>query len=647
MENNINYETYNAESIQVLEDREAVRKRPGMYIGGTGQTNLHHLVYEIIDNSIDEAMIGHCSNISIKIKPDNIIEIIDDGRGIPVDIHESGVSALDVVMTILHAGGKMDNKAYQVSGGLHGVGASVVNFLSEFCEVYVYNKLDGKIYFQHYDRGIKADNVKIIGDTDKQGTKTIFKPDSEIFPSIEFSFDMLATRLRELTYLNKGLKIILEDARGEHYQQRYKEFYFEGGIVTFVQEFNKNKNTLHREPFYFKIEANGIEVEVAMQYNDEYTEKFFAYVNSINTIEGGHHVAGFRSALTRVMKDFFVKLGLDKKYKNSLSLSGDDVREGLVAVLSLKMPNPMFEGQTKSKLGNSEARGIVDGIVSEGLNKIYDKDPLSIKNIIEKSIRAYQAREAARKAREAARGRKSALESGSLPGKLADCSEKDPKKCEVFLVEGDSAGGSAKQARDREFQAILPLWGKMLNVEKAREDKIINNEKLRPVIVTLGTGYGGEDFDLQKLRYYKIIIMADADVDGSHIRTLLLTFFYRYLPKLIEDGHIYIAMPPLYKLKAGKKVKYAYDDEERDLILKGEFSGKHVNVQRYKGLGEMNPDQLWETTMDPDRRKIIKIELEDAVEADNVFTTLMGDKVEPRREFIIEKGIKVLSSLDI
>ncbi len=642
----MNENKYNADSIQVLKDRDAVRKRPGMYIGGTGEENLHHMVYEIVDNSIDEAMAGYCKEIKVTIKPENIIEIEDDGRGIPVGKHSSGLPALELVMTTLHAGGKMDNKAYQVSGGLHGVGASVVNFLSEFCEVYVNNREDNKIYYQKYNRGLKEDELKIIGDTEKHGTIIIFKPDLEIFPSIEFSFDILATRLRELAYLNSGVKIILEDLREDSkHQHKKKDFFFQGGIVTFIKEYNKNKNSLHKDPFHFIIEEEGLQAEVAMQYNDDYTEKFFSYVNSIRTIEGGHHVAGFRASLTRSMNYFLSKLELDKKFKETLT--GDDVREGLVAVLSIKMPNPMFEGQTKSKLGNSEVRGIIDRIVTEGLNRIFDQDPISIQTILNKAISAYQAREAARKAREAARKRKSALESSTLPGKLADCSEKDPKKCELFIVEGDSAGGTAKQGRDRNFQAILPLWGKMLNVEKAREEKIINNEKLTPVIITLGTGFGKEEFDLEKLRYHRIIIMADADVDGSHIRTLLLTFFYRYMPELIQNGHIYFAMPPLYKLNSGKKIEYAYDDEERDRILKSEFNGKKVNIQRYKGLGEMNATQLWETTMNPNTRKITQIELQDAVEADEIFTTLMGEKVAPRRAFIKEKGIKVLENLDV
>ncbi len=642
----LNDSKYNADSIKVLKDRDAVRKRPGMYIGGTGEENLHHLVYEIVDNSIDEAMAGHCDKIYVTIKSGNIIEIEDNGRGIPVDLHSSGLPAMELVMTTLHAGGKMDNKAYQVSGGLHGVGASVVNFLSEFCEVYVYNKDDSKTYYQKYIKGIKEDEVKVIGDTDKHGTKTLFKPDTEIFPSIEFSFDILATRLREMAYLNSGITIILEDLREDSkHQHKKKEFFFKGGIVTFIREYNKNKNTLHKEPFHFIIEEDGLEAEVAIQYNDEYSEKFFSYVNSIRTIEGGHHVAGFRASLTRTMNDFLNKLEFNKKFKDTLS--GDDVREGMVAVLSIKMPNPMFEGQTKSKLGNSEVRGIIDRIVTEGLNRIFDQDPISIQTILNKAISAYQAREAARKARESARKRKSALESSTLPGKLADCSEKDPKKCELFIVEGDSAGGTAKQGRDRTFQAILPLWGKMLNVEKAREEKIINNEKLTPVIITLGTGFGKEEFDINKLRYHKIIIMADADVDGSHIRTLLLTFFYRYLPDLIEKGHIYFAMPPLYKISIGKKIEYAYDDEERDQLLNTLFKGKKPSIQRYKGLGEMNSTQLWDTTMNPDSRKITQIELQDAVEADEIFTTLMGEKVAPRKAFIKEKGIKVLENLDV
>lgn len=631
---------YSAQSIQILKGLEHVRKRPGMYIGSTGPDGLHHLVYEVVDNSIDEALVGFCSEISVIIEKGNIITVTDNGRGIPVDIHPvEKVSALEIVMTKLHAGGKFDKKSYKISGGLHGVGVSVVNALSEWCEVYV--KKDGKVYYQKYDRGRPQEKTKITGEGKEQGTKTIFKPDPVIFGNNVFSFDTLSNRLRELAFLNKGVKINITDKR--LLKEKKHVFEFKGGLKSFILYLNKNKKAIHKEPIFFDGEKEDIFIEVALEYNESYAENIYSYVNNINTREGGTHLIGFKSALTRTLNDFMKRLKLNKKFQENLS--GDDVREGLTAVISVKVPDPQFEGQTKAKLGNSEVKGIVESIVNEKLTLYFELKPGVAKKILEKSILAAKAREAARKARELTR-RKSFLESTGLPGKLADCSERDPSKCELYIVEGDSAGGSAKLGRDRLFQAILPLWGKMLNVEKARIDKVLANEKLQPIITTLGTG-AGKDFDITKLRYHKIIIMADADVDGSHIRTLILTFFFRYMKELIERGHVFIAMPPLYKITLGKKFFYAYNDEEKERTLK-ELKEKEdkANVQRYKGLGEMNPDQLWETTMDPLSRNIIQVQMEDEIEADEIFTTLMGGEVEPRRKFIEENALFV-SNLDV
>jgi DNA gyrase subunit B len=611
-----------------------------MYIGSTGPEGLHHLVYEIVDNSIDEALAGYCSEVSVVIEKGNVIRVEDDGRGIPVDIHtDEGLSALELVMTRLHAGGKFDKNSYKVSGGLHGVGVSVVNALSQWCEVFVHR--EGDIHSQKYSRGVPEQPVTIIGKTERQGTITRFRPDEDIFESLDFSFDILTNRLRELAFLNKGVKICITDERLPH--PKTKEFKYDGGVKEFIQHMNKNKDPIHKEPIYFEAERESVDVEVAMEYNDGYNEAIFSYVNNINTREGGTHMVGYKSALTRVMNDFFKTSKLTKKYEDNLS--GDDVREGLTAVISIKVPNPQFEGQTKAKLGNSEVKGIVESVVHEYLTMYFEENPSVITKILEKAVTAAKARDAARKARELTR-RKSFLESTGLPGKLADCAEKDPEKCEIYIVEGDSAGGSAKQGRDRQFQAILPLWGKMLNVEKTRVDKVMANDKLMPIISSLGTG-AGKDFDVTKLRYHKVIIMADADVDGSHIRTLLLTFFFRYMTEMIERGHVYIAMPPLYKLSYGKLTEYAYTDKDKAAVLKRlELSEEKINLQRYKGLGEMNPEQLWETTMNPETRNIIQVKLEDAVEADDMFTTLMGEHVAPRRKFIEDNALAV-SNLDI
>jgi DNA gyrase subunit B len=633
-------ETYSAQHIQVLKGLEAVRKRPGMYIGSTGPDGLHHLVYEIVDNSIDEALVGYCNEVSVVIEKGNVIRVEDDGRGIPVDIHtDEGLSALELVMTRLHAGGKFDKNSYKVSGGLHGVGVSVVNALSEWCEVFVHR--EGDIYSQKYTRGIPEQPVTIIGKSERHGTITRFKPDDEIFESLDFSFDILTNRLRELAFLNKGVQIRITDERLPH--PKTKEFKFDGGVKEFIQHMNKNKDPIHKEPIYFEAEREEVDVEVAMEYNEGYNEAIFSYVNNINTREGGTHMVGYKSALTRVMNDFFKNSKLTKKYEENLS--GDDVREGLTAVISIKVPNPQFEGQTKAKLGNSEVKGIVESVVHEYLAMYFEENPAVITKILEKAVTAAKARDAARKARELTR-RKSFLESTGLPGKLADCAEKDPEKCEIYIVEGDSAGGSAKQGRDRQFQAILPLWGKMLNVEKTRVDKVMANDKLMPIISSLGTG-AGKDFDVTKLRYHKVIIMADADVDGSHIRTLLLTFFFRYMTEMIERGHVFIAMPPLYKLSYGKLTEYAYTDKDKAAVLeKLKLSEEKISLQRYKGLGEMNPEQLWETTMNPESRNIIQVKLDDAVEADDMFTTLMGEHVAPRRKFIEDNALAV-SNLDI
>ena len=628
---------YGAEQIQILEGLEAVRMRPGMYIGSTSERGLHHLVYEVVDNSIDEALAGYCDHIDVTIHKDNSITVVDNGRGIPVDMHESGKPAVEVVLTVLHAGGKFGGDGYKVSGGLHGVGVSVVNALSTSMEVQV--KRDGKIYEIAFKRGVTTKPLTVVGTTAETGTRVHFVPDPEIFSVTTYSYETLRHRLRELSFLNHGITIGLHDERVE--PVRSESFHFEGGISSFVEHLNRKKEVLNPEPIYFNGVKDATVVEIAMQYNDSYQENIYSFVNNINTEEGGTHLAGFKLALTRAANDFARKQGILKD-KDS-NLSGDDVREGLTCVISLKIREPQFEGQTKTKLGNSEVRGIVDSIVTEGLSEYFDENPAITKRIIEKAIMASRAREAARKARELTR-RKNALEVSSLPGKLADCSVKDPEQAEIYLVEGDSAGGSAKQGRDRRFQAILPLRGKILNVEKARLDKIFANAEIRTMITAFGTGIS-EDFDLSKRRYGKIIIMTDADVDGAHIRTLLLTFLYRYMKPLIEHGHVYIAQPPLYQIKKGKKHWYTYSDDELAKKL-DEVGRDGITVQRYKGLGEMNPEQLWETTMDPEGRTMLRVEMEDAEEADELFTILMGDKVEPRRQFI-EENAKLVRNLDI
>jgi DNA gyrase subunit B len=632
--------TYSANTIQVLKGLEAVRKRPGMYIGSTGIDGLHHLVYEVVDNSIDEALMGFCTDILVVLEKNDVVRVEDNGRGIPVGIHPTeGISALELVMTRLHAGGKFDKKNYKVSGGLHGVGVSVVNALSSWMEVRV--QVDGGLYFQRYEKGIPVTPVSRIGESDKTGTVVSFKADHSIFEETVYSFDVLATRLRELAFLNKGVRIVLVDERLS--APKSVEFKFEGGLRQFVEYLNKNKTVLHNEVVYFHGTRDDVEIEVGLQYNDSFNEAVFSFVNGINTREGGTHLIGFRNAMVRTINDFFKKSKLTKKLDETLS--GDDVKEGLTAVLSVKVMEPEFEGQTKGKLGNPEVRGIVDGFCADQFDLFFQKYPDIINAILEKSLLAAKARIAARQARELTR-RKNLLDSASLPGKLADCQEKDPAKCEIFIVEGDSAGGSAKMGRNRVHQAILPLWGKMLNVEKTRIDKVIGNDKLQPVIASLGAGIGPE-FDPEKLRYHKVIIMADADVDGSHIRTLLLTFFYRYMTTIIEKGFVYLAMPPLYKITWDKELRYAYDDAEKDKILAeaGKDPAK-IAIQRYKGLGEMNPEQLWETTMDPERRNMIRITMDDAVLADEMFTTLMGEQVEPRRAFIEENALYV-SNLDV
>ena len=631
---------YSAQSIQVLKGLEAVRKRPGMYIGSTGIDGLHHLVYEVVDNSVDEALQGHCTDILVVLEKNDIIRVEDNGRGIPVDMHPTeNVSALELVMTRLHAGGKFDKKSYKVSGGLHGVGVSVVNALSTWCEVFVHR--DGKVHYQRYQIGVPDEPVKYIGETEIRGTIVRYKADETIFETPTVNFDVLSNRLRELAFLNKGIRISIRDERLT--TPKSHDFMFEGGVKSFVEYLNQNKNVLHRDPIYIEAERDDVEVECSIQYNDGFNESMFSFVNDINTREGGTHLIGFKSALTRTLNEYLKKSKYSKKLEETLS--GDDVREGLTAILSIKVPNPQFEGQTKGKLGNSEVKGIVESLVNEQLTLYLDQNPDVINSILEKSVLAAKARIAARQARDATR-RKNFLESAGLPGKLADCAEKDPSKCEIYIVEGDSAGGSAKMGRNRSFQAILSLFGKMLNVEKTRIEKVLTNEKLQPIIASIGAS-AGPTFDISKIRYHKIIIMADADVDGSHIRTLLLTFFYRYMTPLIERGHVYLAMPPLYKLSWEKKVFYAYDDAEKDRVLteSGRDPDK-IAIQRYKGLGEMNPDQLWDTTMDPDKRNIIQIHLDDAVEAERIFTTLMGERVEPRRLFIEENALAV-SNLDV
>lgn len=628
---------YGANQIQILEGLEAVRKRPGMYIGSTSARGLHHLVYEVVDNSIDEALAGYCTHIEVTIHKDNSITVTDNGRGIPVDMHESGKPAVEVVLTVLHAGGKFGGSGYKVSGGLHGVGVSVVNALSTNMEVKV--KRDGKIHEITFEKGVTKEPLKVVGQTDETGTLVHFVPDAEIFDETVYDYDTLRHRLRELSFLNRGITIILTDERPEEVRQ--ETFYFEGGISSFVEHLNRNKEVINPEPVYFNGTKDTTVVEIALQYNTSYSENIYSFVNNINTEEGGTHLAGFKSALTRAANDFARRQGIIKN--NEDNLVGEDIREGLTCVISIKLREPQFEGQTKTKLGNSEVRGIVDSIVSEGLSEYFEENPVISKKIIEKSIMASRAREAARKARELTR-RKNALEVSSLPGKLADCSVKDPEQAEIYLVEGDSAGGSAKQGRDRRFQAILPLRGKILNVEKARLDKILNNEEIRTMITAFGSGIGSE-FDITKRRYGKIIIMTDADVDGAHIRTLLLTFFYRYMRPLIENGHVYIAQPPLYQIRKGRSHWYTYSDEE--LVQKLDEIGRDgITVQRYKGLGEMNPEQLWETTMDPEKRTVLQVHLREAEEADSIFTILMGDKVEPRRRFI-EEHANLVRNLDL
>jgi DNA gyrase subunit B len=631
---------YTAEAIHVLKGLEAVRKRPAMYIGDVGVRGLHHLVYEVVDNSIDEALAGFCKNIEVVINKDGSVSVTDDGRGIPVDIHpEEKKSALEVVMTVLHAGGKFDKRVYKVSGGLHGVGVSVVNALSEWLVAEVYR--DGKIYRQKYERGVPVTPVEVVGTTNKRGTKVTFLPDKLIFKNTKFDFERLAERMRELAFLNQEVTITLEDKR----TGQKEVFHYTGGIVEFVKYVNSTKKPLHPDVIYITGEKEGVYVDVGIQYTDEYMDTILSYVNDINTIEGGTHVSGFKAALTRTLNTYAQKNNL---LKSKIELIGDDFREGLTAIISVKVPEPQFEGQTKTKLGNSEVKSIVESIVADGLMEYLENNPTTARKILEKCIRAAEAREAARKARELVR-RKNALDSGGLPGKLADCSINDPELTEIFIVEGDSAGGSAKQARDRQFQAILPIKGKILNVEKARLHKILENQEIRAIVQALGTGIGEDDFDPNKVRYGKIILMCDADVDGSHIRTLLLTFFYRYMRELIEAGRVYIAQPPLYKIKKGKLEFYAYSDEERDQIierLKQEKEPGEITVTRFKGLGEMNPEQLWETTMNPEKRTLLQVTIENAAEADRIFSILMGSDVEPRKKFI-EKNAKFVRNLDI
>lgn len=634
--------SYDENQIQVLEGLEAVRKRPGMYIGSTGENGLHHLVYEIVDNSIDEALAGYCTHIEVEIGEDNTVKVTDNGRGIPTGIHpKMGIATVEVIFTILHAGGKFGGGGYKVSGGLHGVGASVVNALSECLEVWVH---DGKnVFYQKYERGKSDGDLKIIGETDHTGTIVKFKPDGEIFSTLVFDYDTLLRRLREQAFLNRGIRITLTDKRDEG---RENSLHYEGGICSFVEYINRNKEVLHSDVIYLHSEKEDMNVEIAMQYNNDYNESIVSFANNIHTTEGGYHETGFKNALTKIMNDYARKYNILKE--SDKKLSGEDVREGLTAVISVKIKEAQFEGQTKTKLGNIEVRGLVEGAMNETLTAYFEENPSVARTIIDKALTANRAREAARKAREMTR-RKSALENTTLPGKLADCIEKGIARTEIYIVEGDSAGGSAKQGRDRNFQAILPLWGKMLNVEKARIDRVYGNDKLTPVITAIGTGIGDE-FDIEKLRYGKIVIMADADVDGSHIRTLLLTFFFRYMRPLIEQGHVFLAQPPLFKVKRGQTEKYAYNDGDMDKIMR-EFREKYgedvkVDVQRYKGLGEMDAEQLWETTMNPETRIFLRVTLEDAMHADEIFTILMGDKVEPRREFI-EQNAKNVKNLDI
>ncbi|MBN2771763.1 MAG: DNA topoisomerase (ATP-hydrolyzing) subunit B [Spirochaetes bacterium] len=627
---------YSANSIQVLEGLEAVRKRPAMYIGSTDINGLHHLVYEIVDNSVDEVLAGHCDTVYVTINEDNSVEIIDNGRGIPVDPHPVyKKSALEIVLTKLHAGGKFDNESYKVSGGLHGVGVSVVNALSKKMEVEVWT--NGKKYKQSYERGKPTGEVVEIGKTPKSGTIVKFLPDDEIFEETEFNYDTLAKRLRELAFLNGGLKIVFEDKRGK---TKINEYLFKGGIVSFIQFLTEGKTMITKKPIFVSSEKDNIQIELVIDYIDAYNETIFTFANNINTHEGGTHLIGFRSALTRVLNDFLKREKYDKKVAQ---LSGDDVREGLVAIISVKIPDPQFEGQTKMKLGNSEVKGIVESAVNEYLTRYFEDNPAVVRKILDKCIQSTLARIAAKKARDLTR-RKNALETNSLPGKLADCSEKSAEVSEIYLVEGDSAGGSAKQGRDRNFQAILPLKGKILNVEKARLDKVLSNEEIRTMITAIGAGIG-EMFDIGKLRYHKIIIMTDADVDGSHIRTLLLTFFFRYMPDIIKQGYLYIAQPPLYLIKCEKNNIYVYNEEEKDAAIK-KLGDKKYSLQRYKGLGEMNPEQLWETTMNPEHRTLLQVNMDDDVDAEHIFSILMGDAVEPRRKFI-EENAALVENLDL
>ncbi len=634
---------YTAQGIQVLKGLEAVRKRPAMYIGDTGVRGLHHLVYEVVDNSIDEAMAGYCDEIVVVIGKDDIISVTDNGRGIPVDMHKTeGKPALEVVLTSLHAGGKFDHGSYKVSGGLHGVGVSCVNALSEWLRADV--RRGGRCYTMEFARGNKTGEMREVGSCPpgETGTTITFKPDREIFPETVYAYETLRGRLRELAFLNKGVRVTIRDERAE--EIREESFHFEGGIVEYVRWLNESRQVICPEPIYFTGEKDGIQVEIAMDYNDGYSEALFTFANNINTTEGGSHLSGFRAGLTRTLNAYANSSGLMKK--DMKGLTGDDVREGLTAIIAVRIPDPQFEGQTKTKLGNTEVKGQVEALVNSHLAQYLDEHPREAKKIVGKCIAAAQGREAARRARDLTR-RKSALDSAALPGKLADCSSRDPSECEIYLVEGDSAGGSAKQGRDRRFQAILPLKGKILNVEKARLDKMLGNEEIKTIITALGTGVGAGIFDISKLRYHKVIIMTDADVDGSHIRTLILTLFFRHFREIIENGHMYIAEPPLYRLKKGKVEVYAHSDEEKDRLL-AEMGEKNVYVQRYKGLGEMNPEQLWETTMNPDSRTMTRVSIDDAAEADHIFTTLMGDEVEPRRRFIEENAAQIdLANLDI
>ena len=634
--------SYDATQIKVLEGLEAVRKRPAMYIGDVSQRGLHHTVYEVVDNSVDEAMAGFCDKILVEIGKDNSITVTDNGRGIPVEIHpEQKVSALEVVMTTLHAGGKFDHESYKVSGGLHGVGVSVVNALSEWCWVEVTR--DGDVYRQDYDRGKARAKVKKTGNRKKSGTKTCFYPDGEIFSKIDFKFDIIASRLRELAFLNQGLTIDLIDHRND----KEVSFHYKGGLSSFVEYLNENKTPIFKKPIHFRKHRDDVDVEIAIQYNDGYSESVYTYVNNINTIEGGTHLTGFRTALTRTINNYASRYSLlkkkGKKNGNGITLVGDDAREGLTAVISIKVRDPQFEGQTKTKLGNSEVRGIVEAITNEYLGDHFEENPPVAKKIVEKLIQAASAREAARRAKDLTR-RKTALDSAALPGKLADCSQRDPESCEIYIVEGDSAGGSAKQGRDRRTQAILPLRGKILNVEKARIDKILANNEVKALITGLGCGIG-DDFNAGKARYHKIIIMTDADIDGAHIRTLLLTFFFRYMKELIDLGYIYIAQPPLFRIKQGKKEQYVYSEEERDKVLKN-LPEKGISITRYKGLGEMNPEQLWKTTMNPEIRTLLQVTLDDAAEADHLFSVLMGSETAPRSEFI-QQNAQYVRNLDI